>query len=139
MGQSHAAAGVAAISFLRVGNIFLPSAQQTQLGVQRKMPHTGWMFFVDLRKMPKVTLRKLGRHQALGMAHIPMDRRLSSHIEIDSRLKGREKFETFLHEALHLALPHLSEDEVLKAARFQALVTWSEGYRHREKPVSSSQ
>lgn len=97
------------------------------------------MYFVDLRKMPKVTLRKLGRHKALGMAHIPMDRRLSSHIEIDSRLKGREKFETFLHEALHLALPHLSEDEVLKAARFQALVTWSEGYRHREKPVSSRQ
>ena len=102
------------------------------------MPHIHGMFFVDLRKMPRVTLRKLGRHKALGMAHIPMDRRLISHIEIDSRLKGREKFETFLHEALHLALPHLSEDEVLKAARFQALVTWSEGYRHREKPVSTS-
>ena len=68
-----------------------------------------------------------------------MDRRLSNHTEIDSRLKGREKFETFLHEALLLALPHLSEYEVLKAARFQALVTWSEGYRHREKPASRSQ
>jgi hypothetical protein len=97
------------------------------------------MFFVDLRKMPRVTFRKLGRHKATGMAHIPMDRRLDSHIEIDSRLKGREKFETYLHEALHLALPHLSEEEVLKAARFQALVTWSEGYRHRGKPASSSQ
>ena len=99
-------------------------------------PYISLMFFVDLRKVPKVTFRKLGRHKALGMAHIPMDRRLGSHIEIDSRLRGREKFETLLHEALHLALPDLSEEEVLKAARFQALVTWSEGYRHREKPTS---
>jgi len=93
------------------------------------------MFFVDLRKMPKVTFRKLGRHKATGLAHIPMDRRLDSHIEIDNRLKGREKFETYLHEALHLALPNLPEGDVLKAARFQALVTWSEGYRHRSKPI----
>ena len=82
----------------------------------------------DFRKLPHVCYRKLGRFRADGLAWWAEDGRLPK-IEVDIRLRGRAKFETLLHEALHLALPDLTEDQVLKAARFQALVTWAEGYR----------
>jgi len=83
---------------------------------------------IDFRKVPQVCYRKLGRHRADGLAWWAEDGRLPK-IEVDIRLRGRARFETLLHEALHLALPELTEDQVLKAARFQALVTWAEGYR----------
>ena len=83
---------------------------------------------IDLRKVPQVCYRKLGRFRADGLAWWAEDGRLPK-IEVDIRLRGRAKFETLLHEALHLALPDLTEEQVLKAARFQALVTWAEGYR----------
>lgn len=93
---------------------------------------------IDLRKLPKIVERPLHRHGADGLAvHLlytepgqsPPDEPI---LEIDTGLSGRVKLETILHEALHLALPALPENAVLKTARYLAMVAWHMGYRERE-------
>lgn len=83
----------------------------------------------DLRKMPKIVFRKLGKEQADGQAHLRAFGDKEDKLEIDSRLRNRRKMETILHEALHYSYPELCEEFVLKSARFQALVLWKLGYR----------
>lgn len=93
---------------------------------------------IDLRKLPKIVERPLRRHGADGLAtHLmftepgekPPDEPV---IEIDTGLHGRVKLETILHEALHLALPSLPEEAVLKTGRYLAMVAWHMGYREKE-------
>lgn len=93
---------------------------------------------VDLRRLPKIVERPLRRHGADGLAtHLmytepgekPPEEPL---LEIDSGLHGRVRLETILHEALHLALPSLPEDAVLKTGRYLAMIAWHMGYRERE-------
>jgi hypothetical protein len=50
-------------------------------------------------------------------------------LELDSRLKGRVRLETILHEALHLACPWMPERVVLQTARYLAMVAWHLEYR----------
>lgn len=50
-------------------------------------------------------------------------------IEIDSRLKGRQRLETIIHEAMHLAFPWMMEYAVAKAARYIAMIVWHMEYR----------
>lgn len=50
-------------------------------------------------------------------------------IEIDSRLQGRVRLETIIHEALHLACPWMMEAVVLKVARYIAMIVWHLEYR----------
>jgi hypothetical protein len=76
------------------------------------------------RKKIKVQERKLGRELAYGLAW--KDKKL---IEIDSRLKGRQKFSVTLHESLHVAFPEKSERQVLKATKLIMDVLWGQNYR----------
>lgn len=93
---------------------------------------------VDLRYLPKIVERPLHRHGADGLAtHLmyaePGETPPTEPIlEIDSGLTGRVRLETILHEALHLALPALPEDAVLKTGRYLALIAWHMGYREKE-------
>jgi hypothetical protein len=50
-------------------------------------------------------------------------------IEIDTRLTGRVRLETIIHEALHLACPWMMEAVVLKVARYIAMIVWHLEYR----------
>jgi hypothetical protein len=54
-------------------------------------------------------------------------------IEIDSRLTGRRKLDTEIHELLHLACPWMPEVAVRRTATYLALVLWSLGYRQEEE------
>jgi hypothetical protein len=91
---------------------------------------------VDLRKLPKITIRPLMQHRADGMAHqlLHCDTGLTQEdagpplLELDSNLTGRRRLETILHEALHLACPFMPEHTVLKTARYQAMIAWHMGY-----------
>lgn len=50
-------------------------------------------------------------------------------LEIDSRLGGRLRLETIIHEALHLACPWMPERVVLQTGRYLAMIVWNLDYR----------
>lgn len=52
---------------------------------------------------------------------------------IDSRLKGRARLETEVHEAIHCAFPQMSEESVTMAGADIARILWSLGYRIKEE------
>jgi len=93
---------------------------------------------VDLRRLPRIVERPLRRHGADGLAmqllytepgEKPPEEPI---LEIDSGLVGRVRLETILHEALHLALPALPEEAVLKTGRYLAMIAWHMGYREKD-------
>jgi len=53
-------------------------------------------------------------------------------ITVDTRLKGRDKLDTLIHELLHAEHPDMSEEDVERTATNIASVLWGEGWR--EKP-----
>lgn len=97
---------------------------------------------VDLRYLPKIIYRPLLRHGADGMAtqllHTEHNEGKSNPpeplFEIDSRLQGREKLETEVHEAMHLAAPWLPEVVVLQTSRYISMILWHLGYRQEKTP-----
>jgi len=50
-------------------------------------------------------------------------------ITIDGRQRGKEKLDTFIHEALHIIFPDASEAVVESNANFVADLLWKAGYR----------
>lgn len=60
------------------------------------------------RKQPKVIIRKLGKEKAWGQ-FIEDD----NIIEIDPRLRGKNKLGVYLHELYHWFKPDATEEEVL--------------------------
>lgn len=88
-----------------------------------------------MRRLPKIVERPLMRWGADGMATqllhtCPNDEPPKEPmIEIDSRLEGRQRLETIIHEALHLACPWMMEEAVLKVARYIAMIVWHLEYR----------
>lgn len=98
---------------------------------------------IDLRRLPRIIERPLGREQAHGMAaqllhsstggdprdYLP-DWDGQPTIWLDPALDGtREHLETAIHEALHLACPWMYEDVVTQTARYIAMVVWRLDYR----------
>jgi hypothetical protein len=79
-----------------------------------------------MRKVPKVVWRKLGKEWCWGQAHHDPRNPL---IEIDPRLSPKRTLEVLCHEALHLALPELSESEIDRVGKAVSDVAWSQGYR----------
>jgi hypothetical protein len=82
---------------------------------------------IDLRRLPKITFRKLGRENVDGLASHPDFSEvtpLEPEIEVDPRLPGRKLVKIILHEALHVAYPGLPEETVKAAAGYQAMVLW---------------
>lgn len=94
---------------------------------------------VDLRKLPLIVERPLMRHGADGLAwqflHTgPGEETVDKPtLEIDSRLKGRQRLETIIHEALHLACPWMMEYAVAKVARYIAMIVWHLEYRRKHE------
>ena len=74
----------------------------------------------------RVTERKLGKHRAVGLAHV--DDKL---IEVDPRQNARDYLDTLVHELLHIIGPskHWSEDTVKKVANIITLHLWRAGFR----------
>lgn len=79
----------------------------------------------------KIVEKKLGRENAFGQ--VWMDTRL---IEIDPRQSEKDRIDTVIHELLHLAKPHWSEEHIVRIATFLARALWKEGYRriHQRPP-----
>ena len=92
---------------------------------------------IDLRRLPQIIERPLLRHIAEGLAFQKLHGDASGDrvpvkepkIEIDSRLRGRVRLETIIHEALHLACPWMPEITVGPVARYVSMVVWKMGYR----------
>lgn len=72
----------------------------------------------------KVQERKLGRENALGLAW-----KGSGLIELDPRLKGRQRLEVLVHESLHHLFIDASEETVDATGRKIAALLWAQGYR----------
>jgi hypothetical protein len=73
---------------------------------------------------PRVIVRKLGRQNAWGLAHLD-----ANLIEIDPRLTGLAKLEVLIHERLHILEWAIPESEVYAAARQIALFLHTHGVR----------
>ena len=71
--------------------------------------------------------RKLGREQAHGIAWDKADD--NPLIEIDERLKGLDRLTILVHEAIHVAMPGVSEKHVIRVAKVVASVLWADPYR----------
>lgn len=92
---------------------------------------------IDLRFLPEIVRRPLGREQADGQAtqrlheDVGGDKKPTGRprIEIDSRLFGRARMEAEVHEGIHLACPFLFEIVVGPVARYLTMLLWHIGYR----------
>lgn len=78
--------------------------------------------------MKKVAVieRKLGREKALGQAWDDL-------VEIDPRQNPKEYLDTVIHELLHVALPELSEAQVIQVSRLISSKLWKIGFRRIHK------
>jgi len=76
-----------------------------------------------MAKYIKVKYAKLGKQKAWGIAHG------RDYIEIDERLKGRKHLEILIHECLHILLPQLDEEEVIKHSVMLTNTLYKERYR----------
>lgn len=76
-------------------------------------------------KPPKVVIRKLGREKALGIAYTDHNQ-----IHIDPRQKiAKNRFDTEIHEFLHIRFPDWSETKVRKEAKAMRDFLWGLKYR----------
>lgn len=87
----------------------------------------------DLRKLPHIMFRKMGRESADGQAYNQAfsGRFHVAHpiIEVDPRTKNRRRLEILIHESLHHVFPALPENEILAAGRYVSKVLWHMQYR----------
>jgi diadenosine tetraphosphatase ApaH/serine/threonine PP2A family protein phosphatase len=76
------------------------------------------------------------RGRAAGWAYLPNpnkpDEPSVRKVLIDSRLKGRTRMETEIHEALHVCFPQMSEEVITTSARDVSRILWFLGYRLQE-------
>lgn len=91
---------------------------------------------IDLRKLPFIVFRKLGRKNVHGLAHHPHFAEVTPipHpvLQCDIRETGVKRLEYILHEALHIAVPGMPEVVVRYTARYLAMVLWHLQYRADE-------
>jgi len=70
--------------------------------------------------------RKLRREAALGLAWFDADHSI---IELDPRMTDRRRLTVLIHEAMHIAFPHLSETVVDRKSAMIAKLIHKDGYR----------
>lgn len=95
---------------------------------------------VDLRRLPRIIHRPLGREQAYGFAAQLLHGDAGEPpypgpptIWLDPSYDGTRKgLEVAIHEALHLACPFMFESVVTATARYLARLLWHLGYRKAE-------
>ena len=78
------------------------------------------------RKPVKVVFAKLGRQRCIGLA-IEEDGKQT--IVVDPRQPEKEKLNTLIHEAIHLADFDIPEAKVIRLANKATEVVWRQGYR----------
>ena len=78
------------------------------------------------RKAVKVVVAKLGRQRCIGLA-IEEDGKQT--IVVDPRQPEKERLNTLIHEAIHLADFDIPEAKVIRLANKAADVVWRQGYR----------
>lgn len=76
------------------------------------------------RKKTTVIHRKLGKHQADGLAY-----KEDKEIHIDERLKSKEYMLTVIHELLHVHQPKLTEKQVVTISQKLCDDMWSLKFR----------
>ena len=83
------------------------------------------------KRPAKLIERKLGRENAEGLVEpLPSDsRRYKNAINVDPRLKPKAFLGAVIHELIHIAQPHLTEETVIELEKFIASSLWSYGYR----------
>ncbi len=87
---------------------------------------------IDLRTLPKIVYRGLNGND--GLAHHRLFSAVGDPglypplIEIDNRLNGRLRLEAEIHELIHLTIPALTEETVMKSARYISRALWNVGY-----------
>ena len=81
------------------------------------------------KRKPKPTIveKNLGRERVHGQVWGYMDD--NPLIEIDARLKGKERLVILVHEAIHVAFPNMNERQVIRAGKLVGSVLWSDNYR----------
>jgi hypothetical protein len=65
----------------------------------------------------------------MGMAHhgaVPL-------IELDSRLKAKERLGTLVHELIHIVFEDLTEQQVIQVEQRIASVLWADGWRRLQR------
>jgi len=77
-----------------------------------------------VRKKIKVEYKKLGKKKLWGQALFE-----TNTIELDTRAKGKKHLELLNHEGLHLLLPTLNEDEIVRISTSLTDLLWQENYR----------
>jgi hypothetical protein len=76
-------------------------------------------------KHPKVIETKLGQRKADGVMEYN-----ENTIYIDIRLRGKRKFETYIHEYLHHLHPDWSESQVDKESKLLTDFLWIHHFRN---------
>ena len=75
--------------------------------------------------------RKLGRENAHGQAiDFDTDNPL---IEIDPKLKGRDRLTILCHEVVHVCFPSMPERQVIRAGKLISAVLWADNYRRADQ------
>lgn len=75
----------------------------------------------------KIVYKNLGKQRLWGKAIFE-----TNTIELDERLKGKKFIEILTHETLHLLLPNLIEEEIVRVSVAITNTLWNEGVRRVE-------
>ena len=96
------------------------------------------LFLIAGKKWPWRYTRLRGGAAGWTFMRDPKNQTLTEKVLIDSRLKGRARLETEIHEFLHAANPTQSEEHVTQQGKDLARILWCLGYRIREDANGSA-
>lgn len=77
-----------------------------------------------MRQRVRVKYKKLGQKKLWAQALFE-----TNTIELDPRAKGKKHLELLNHECLHLLLPTLNEEEIIRLSTSLTDLLWKENYR----------
>lgn len=80
----------------------------------------------------KVYTRRLGKHKPgkNGTSYGVVG--LDGNVYIDPRQPPSEFLDTLIHEVLHIACPHMSEENVRRVSWTISAAVWKKGYRRQK-------
>lgn len=86
---------------------------------------------IDMRRRPVIVVRSMGKESAYGRSHHPEFSEAKTSpaaVEIDKSTRGVNRMKYALHEAFHVAIPGMPEENVVLASAFAAKVLDTMGY-----------
>ena len=96
------------------------------------------LFLIAGKKWPWRYTRLRGNAAGWTFMRDQNNQTLIEKVLIDSRLKGRARLETEIHEFLHAANPTHSEEHVTQQGKDLARILWCLGYRIKEGTSGSA-